>query len=187
VRNAEHCFVIGNILSRPRTLPVLQDEAVSQPSNLSDHDDEVPTPSTVPSSAVQAIARKAAAAAAEAAAEEAKNGVVGCSYSTTTVSDIATSSTVASRGCPRRLPANAPQPSLSDIACLVTRLLRRRLSGHTQSFGHNGSNGGSGDRARDHDGASVGAESPSPFRRPCRAACRSTLSWRSVTSNAAGQ
>jgi photosystem II stability/assembly factor-like uncharacterized protein len=114
---------------------------------------EVPTPSTVPSSAVQAIARKAAAAAAEAAAEEAKNGVVGCSYSTTTVSDIATSSDGGFTWVPEALPANAPQPSLSDIACPSDEdCFVAGSADIPQSFGHNGSNGGSAIVLVTHDG-----------------------------------
>src|ERR1039458_4316481 len=92
----------------------------------------------VPSSAVQAIARKEAAAAAAAAAQEARNGVISCSNSVTTVSDIAASSDGGFTWVPEALPANAPQPSLSDIACPSDEdCFVAGSADIPQSFGHN--------------------------------------------------
>jgi len=152
--DAEHCFVIGNIaIKAPNPPQCSKMKQFLNPPISPTTTTEVPTPSTVPSSAVQAIARKAAAAAAEAAAEEAKNGVVGCSYSTTTVSDIAASSDGGFTWVPEALPANAPQPSLSDIACPSDEdCFVAGSADIPQSFGHNGSNGGSAIVLVTHDG-----------------------------------
>ena len=152
--DAEHCFVIGNIaIKNPNPPQCSKMKQFLNPPISPTTTTEVPTPSTVPSSAVQAIARKAAAAAAEAAAEEAKNGVVGCSYSITTVSDIAASSDGGFTWVPEALPANAPQPFLSDIACPSDEdCFVAGSADIPQSFGHNGSNGGSAIVLVTHDG-----------------------------------
>ena len=139
--DAQHCFVLGNI--------AIANPSLSQCSNFgapSSSSGPTTTTTTPPSSAVEQIAQQQSAIALKAYTKSVAEGFgYTCSSGTTMwVSDVASTSDGGLTWTPDALPASAPQPMLSDIACSsATSCVVTGSAANPQRFGPEKLNEGS--------------------------------------------
>jgi hypothetical protein len=112
--DALHCSIVGSIAISVKNPPQCTEEGV--PSSVSPTTS--PTSPTIPSPAVQAIARSESAAYQHAVLNEEKFGLgYSCLGNSTTVNDIATTTDGGMTWTAEPLPASVPDPSFSGLSC----------------------------------------------------------------------
>jgi hypothetical protein len=110
--DSTHCLVLGRI-------PVDEPNPPQCAQSSGGPRTKLPTPTTTPSAAVQAVAGPAGALATKTNdASAASNGAFSCSPGGLgSVDDIAATTNGGLTWTPEALPANVPEPSLSNLAC----------------------------------------------------------------------